>query len=191
MVFAGKIDEERDAFVCIDRKCKALGLKVILEKLYVWRSSESQILKRLKKGKINNVYHKNERPGGPRKLSPRVEWLLLQQICSLRKEEGNLPVKRKMEKAGLKNELGSCRTVDRYNAAWHARLTYQITVTQCDPLQTLYKIFLLFSCIIHVLNANFKHEMCSLFHSVLKSAFQKGNMCLSFEIQRLTTINHD
>ena len=74
----------------------------------------------LKKRSVNGNFHNPEhqfqrqKRGRPAKLSSRDKMLLLREIPSLRKEEGQLTMKRLMFQAGIAPKQVSYRTVERF-----------------------------------------------------------------------------
>lgn len=113
MVFTGKIAEESRAFVRYAKKCKGMKQEDIMRELNISRSSVYRILKRLKKRNSDDVTKTKKPMGRPRKLSARVERLILRQIKDLRQQEGNFTIKRVMERSGVSTAEVSCRTVQR------------------------------------------------------------------------------
>ena len=115
MVFKGKIDPEKRAYIRLAMQFKGEKPAAIIKKLNISRASFYRILKgengkKSTKGMATDKYT----TGRLRKLSTRDERLLLQQIPVLRKSEGNFTVKRIMHSAGINLNTVSCRTVQRF-----------------------------------------------------------------------------
>ena len=115
MVFKGKIDPEKRAYIRLAMQFKGEKPAAIIKKLNISRASFYRILKgengkKSTKGMATDKYT----TGRLRKLSTRDERLLLRQIPVLRKSKGNFTVKRIMHSAGINLNTVSCRTVQRF-----------------------------------------------------------------------------
>jgi len=111
MVFKGKIDAEKRAFL---RYARLHGKVPCKELTKTYGVSRSTLLRICKSTKIGREHRKPaKRPGPKKKLTARCERQILRQIERLRKKEGGFTSRRLMEVAGIHLKNISDRTVRR------------------------------------------------------------------------------
>ncbi len=120
MVFAGCIDAKRRAYITFLARDQKVSTKEIMKRCQVSRSTVI----------------KNKRVGGrPNKLCPRDERNIMRSFHALRKEGGQFSSNRLMQRAGLKDNEVSNRTIRRFlykKGYRYLQARKKALMTQCD-----------------------------------------------------------